>query len=50
MKKSTVDREKFRQALADLGHPEATVYSHWALEAYDKVHCPELRKIEKQLK
>lgn len=38
------DREKFRQALADLGHPEATVWTHWALEAYDRVHCPELRK------
>jgi hypothetical protein len=37
-------REQFRQALADLGHPEATAYSHWALEAYDRVHHPELRK------
>lgn len=38
------NREKFRQALADLGHAEATLYTHWALEAYDKVHYPDLRK------
>ena len=31
-------REKFRQALADAGHPEATVYGHWALSAYDIAH------------
>lgn len=43
MKQSRIDREKFRQALSDLGHPEATIYSSWVLEAYDKVHCPELR-------
>ncbi len=28
-------REDFRKALADLGHSEATCYSHWALEAFD---------------
>jgi beta-N-acetylglucosaminidase len=28
-------REAFRKALNDLGHSEATVYSHWALEAFD---------------
>lgn len=32
------DREKFRQALNDNGHPEATVYGHWALKAYDEAH------------
>ena len=37
-------RERFRQALADLGHAEATCFSHWALEAYDMVHIPELRQ------
>jgi hypothetical protein len=36
------DREAFRQTLADLGHAEATVFGHWALAAYDKVHDPEL--------
>jgi hypothetical protein len=35
-------REAFRQTLADLGHAEATVFGHWALAAYDKVHNPEL--------
>ncbi len=40
-------REAFRQALADAGHSEATVFSHWALEAYDKVHRPELRDRQK---
>lgn len=28
-------REAFRKALADLNHPEATCYTHWALEAFD---------------
>lgn len=41
-----IDREKFKQALADLNHPEATVWTHWVLEAYDRVHCPELRNEE----
>lgn len=36
------EREEFRQALADLNHPEATVFGHWALAAYDKVANPEL--------
>lgn len=31
-------REKFRQALSDLGHDEATVFGHWALKAYDIAH------------
>lgn len=43
------DREKFREALADLDHPEATVWTHWALEAYDMVHWPELRNKEKEM-
>src|SRR5882757_7505626 len=29
-------REKFRQALSDLGYPGAATHSHWALEAFDK--------------
>jgi len=37
-------REEFRKALSDLGHSEATVYTHWALEAYDMVHHPELKR------
>ena len=28
-------RERYRQALADAGHSEATVYGHWVLQAYD---------------
>jgi hypothetical protein len=36
------DREAFRETLADLGHGEATVFGHWALMAYDKVHHPKL--------
>jgi hypothetical protein len=31
-------REAFREELNKLGHPEATCYSHWALEAFDRVH------------
>lgn len=34
----TKKREAFRQALVDLGHTEATTYTHWALEAFDKAH------------
>lgn len=33
-----VKREAFRQALDYLGHSEATCYSHWALEAFDRAH------------
>lgn len=32
------EREAFRKELDKLGHPEATAYSHWALEAFDRVH------------
>lgn len=32
------EREAFREELDKLGHPEATCYSHWVLEAFDKVH------------
>lgn len=32
------EREVFRKELDKLGHPEATHYSHWALEAFDRVH------------
>lgn len=42
MPASDTKREAFRQALADLGHAEATVFGHWALTAYDKAHHPEL--------
>ena len=33
-----MEREAFREELDKLGHPEATVYTHWALEAFDRVH------------
>ncbi len=31
-------REAFREQLDKLGHSEATCYTHWALEAFDRVH------------
>jgi hypothetical protein len=36
-------REEFRSKLADLGRSEETVFSSKVLEAYDLVHCPDLR-------
>jgi len=33
-----IKRKAFREALANLGHSEATCYSHWALIAFDKAH------------
>lgn len=33
-----IKREAFREALANLGHSEATCYNHWALEAFDRAH------------
>jgi len=37
-------REEFRAKLADLGRSEETAFSSKVLEAYDLVHCPELRE------
>lgn len=37
-------REEFRAKFAAVGHSEETVFSSRVLEAYDLVHCPELRK------
>jgi hypothetical protein len=36
-------REEFRAKMADLGRSEETTFSSKVLEAYDLVHCPELR-------
>lgn len=42
--KRNSDREKFRKALNEAGFAGFTTYSSPILEAYDKIHCPELRK------
>lgn len=44
MNEARQKREEFRAKLAEAGFPEHTTYSSKVLEAYDKVHCPELRK------
>lgn len=46
MNESSEKREEFRAKLADLGRSEETVFSSKVLEAYDRVHCPELREKE----
>lgn len=38
------NREMFRQALADAGFAGFTTFSSPILEAYDRIHCPNLRK------
>lgn len=38
------NREAFRKALGDAGFAGFTTFSSPILEAYDNVHCPELRK------
>jgi len=38
------NREKFMEALAEAGFAGFTTFSSPVLEAYDKVHCPNLRK------
>jgi len=44
MNEARQKREEFRANLAK-SYPEETTFSSKVLEAYDKVHCPELRTI-----
>lgn len=39
-------REEFRAKMADLGRAEETNFNSKVLEAYDLIHCPELRAIK----
>lgn len=50
MLKARQKREEFRAKLAELEEAEHTTFSSKVLEAYDLVHCPELRdKIRKAI-